>query len=819
MYRFADGLFLESLEARIAPAAVAMYTDIDGDVVRVTSSKGTSEALQAIVNAGLASHDPGQASQLHTLDFSANEDFAGTNIKIAVRGKALGDGFANLGYLNATGIDLGSVGIKGDLGQITAGSNTAGKNALKGLTLDSMGAFGLETGAVGIESQVAGSIGSVKVKGDVSGVYLHLFNAEAASTYGIKSVSIGGDLVGGEVQFAGAIGVSGSLGKVRVGGSILGDDGQFSGNITAAQGIGSLTVGESVKGGVGQNSGYVFATGQSLGPVKIGGDLQGGSALNSGFIGSGQGITSVTIGGSLLGGTADRTGWITAGQKLGNVKIGGDFEGGATGSAFIQGTQGIGAISITGSVLGTEAQTARILADHGGIASIRIGGDFAAGTGTQSAFIETKDNGTIGPVTIGGAMTGSAAASTASILSSGSIGAVKIGKDLTGLGGDHSGSVQSTNGGIASISIGGKFSGGTAANSGLISSKADLGKVTIGSDVDGGTIIGQAGIAGVSIGGSLIGKGIDNSGGIHSAGNLGAVSIVGDVTGGSGKQTGVIESLGALFSVKIGGSLVGGTANNTGQISALGPAGSVFIGSDVEGGSITGTTSLLNSGSLYFAGHVGSVRVDGSVIAGTNDGTGGATLIGSGSIVSGRDFGSIRIGGDLVGSSGTGGVTRAIISAYGENVATFTNVAIGSLSVGGNVEKASVLAGYSYNATTGALTANGPGAQIGAVKVGLDWVASNLVAGAQNSGFPNFGNANDSLIPNAKTVARIASIVIGGDVVGSADANDHFGFVAQEIGSLKVGGSTITLAPAESFTDLAADTTVHLLKAPEPPAP
>lgn len=796
-----------------------MYTDIDGDIVRVTSSKGTSESLQAIVNAGLANHDPTQASQLQTLDFSANEEFAGTNIKIAVRGKAVGDGLANLGYLNATGIDLGSVGIKGDLGQITAGSNTAGANAIKSLTIESMGVFGLETGAIGIESQVAGAIGSVKVRGDVAGVYLHLFNVDAASAYGIKSVSIGGDFVGGDVQFSGAIGISGSLGKIRVGGSILGDDGQFSGSIVAAQGIGSLTVGDSVKGGAGQNSGYIFATDQSLGPVKIGGDLQGGSALNSGFIGSGQGITSVTIGGSLLGGTADRTGWITAGQKLGTVKIGGDFQGGATGSAFIQGTQGIGAISITGSVIGTEAQTARILADHGGIASIRIGGDLTAGTGSQSAFIETKDNGTIGPVSIGGAMTGSAAASTASILSSGSIGAVKIGKDLAGLGGDHSGSIQSTNGGIASIFIGGKFSGGTVANSGLISSKTDLGKVTIGGDVDGGTIIGQANIGSVSIGGSIIGKAIDGSGGIHSTGNLGAVSITGDVTGGSGKLTGVVESLGSLLSVKIGGSLVGGTADNTGRISALGPAGSVFIGGDVEGGSITGSVSLLNSGSLYFGNHVASVRVDGSVVAGTNDGAGGATLLGSGSIVSARDFGSIRIGGDLTGSSGTGGVTQAIISAYGENVATFTNVAIGSLSVGGSVEHASVLAGYSYNTTTGALTANGPGAQIGAVKVGQDWVASNLVAGAQNSGFPNFGDANDSLIPNAKTVARIASIVIGGQVLGSADANDHFGIVAEVVGSLKVGGSTITLAPADSFTDLAPDTTVHLLKAPVPETP
>jgi hypothetical protein len=33
--------FIEPLETRIAPAAVLTFTDVDGDIVTITSSKGT----------------------------------------------------------------------------------------------------------------------------------------------------------------------------------------------------------------------------------------------------------------------------------------------------------------------------------------------------------------------------------------------------------------------------------------------------------------------------------------------------------------------------------------------------------------------------------------------------------------------------------------------------------------------------------------------------------------------------------------------------------------------------------------------------------
>ena len=46
----------------------------------------------------------------------------------------------------------------------------------------------------------------------------------------------------------------------------------------------------------------------------------------------------------------------------------------------------------------------------------------------------------------------------------------------------------------------------------------------------------------------------------------------------------------------------------------------------------------------------------------------------------------------------------------------------------------------------------------------------------------------------ANVVSRIASIVIKGEIQGTAVGGDHFGFVAKEIGKLQVGAVKYKLA-------------------------
>ena len=139
-----------------------------------------------------------------------------------------------------------------------------------------------------------------------------------------------------------------------------------------------------------------------------------------------------------------------------------------------------------------------------------------------------------------------------------------------------------------------------------------------------------------------------------------------------------------------------------------------------------------------------------------------------------------------------------------------TDVAIGSITVGHRVEFANILAGYDQT-----LNAVNPDAQIGTVNVGGNWVASNLVAGVKNLGADNadgggddninYGDIHDALITggspdNANIISRIAKITVNGQVFGtpnSINANDHFGFVAEQIGllplPLHIGGWNVAI--------------------------
>jgi hypothetical protein len=116
-----------------------------------------------------------------------------------------------------------------------------------------------------------------------------------------------------------------------------------------------------------------------------------------------------------------------------------------------------------------------------------------------------------------------------------------------------------------------------------------------------------------------------------------------------------------------------------------------------------------------------------------------------------------------------------------------------TITIKGRVELAEILAGYNTSRT--AVNAN---AQIGSVTAG-SWIASDLVAGCEDGG-DGFGNFNDVLIGGAAVgadpIARIASITIKGQVIGTTGgAADRFGFVAEHIVSLRVGGTVIPLLP------------------------
>ena len=219
---------------------------------------------------------------------------------------------------------------------------------------------------------------------------------------------------------------------------------------------------------------------------------------------------------------------------------------------------------------------------------------------------------------------------------------------------------------------------------------------------------------------------------------------------------------------------------------------------------------VIGSGTVVAEGNIASVTIGGSVSTVGTNATSGAL---SGSIRSGATIGSIVIRGSVTGSSyGT-----AILSAKNE---------IKSVSIGGSLDYGKILAGYD----TSLAVANAD-AQIGPVRIGGNLIASSIVAGSLNLGADgafggsllnadnvNYGDLHDAGIGGGKAgvIAKIASITIGGQVIGTLNNlnnTDSFGFVAEQIGAVKIGGNLAALTVGAHNDNLAlgqtADFHIH----------
>lgn len=687
---------IELLEARIAPATIgslvvalnktsATYTDVDGDVVTVKVSAGDLTKAVFTGVAVTAGHD-----QLQTLDLTgAGAVGDKATLTFSVKKATTGNGLANVGYINATGHDLGAVTVKGDLGQIDAGDATVlASLGIKSLAVNSMGHLNTDTQDAtdthfGLESDIIGGLGSLTVTHDVQDAFI---NVTALGTP-----------------------ASGTIGTVKIGGSLIGHAANDSGEIQSSGKMGAVTITE---------------------------DLRGGSGSRTGMLNSGSDLGAVSIGGSIIGGSL------------------------------------ASANSLSGAILSV-----------GNITSIKVAHDVVFGSGSKSGYIQAGDFsitnnplGKLGSLTIGGSL---------------------IGNATTG------GTVESANN-IGPIKIGGSVVGG------LINSAKDIGTV--------------------SVGGSLLAGSTYSSGVISCGGNMGMVSIGHDIQGTSVLFSGLLFSVGNIAGVKVGGSILGGGANiadgvsDSGGILANGNIGAVSVGHDIIGGKNSTTTQVIDgknvfpqdltdTGFVEAGGRITSVTVGGSIIAGVNYGTGTTEF--SGAIIAGDDLGALTVKGSILGSAGVGhGATPVEIVARGQHTVAAnatTDVAIGKITVTHRVENAQILAGYDFS-----LNPVNPDAQIGAVSVGGDWIASSLAAGAVKGG-TGFGVGDTT--PNGGSVnisSKIASIVIKGMLIGtpvSTNNGDQFGFVAEKIGSMKVSGYAITI-PTNNTPVAVGDTTdtdIHII--------
>lgn len=279
--------------AIIGTGKSATFTDVDGDLVTVKLTGATASLTAADFTFGFSGTTHPQLLQLK-LDAA---DAGATLTITSKRTAAGGDGFTNVGYLQATGIALGAVTVDGDLGRIDAG-------AVKALTVQSLGALGLASQGAGgtLVSNLSGNLGKLTVKASIHG-------ATVLGAGSIGPVKITGSFLGGRLS-AGA-----DLGAVSVRGDIIGTASApviISGlgkAVAPTKGVNLAIKSLTVSGGVDSLrvlAGYNLSLAArnadaSIGAITVGADWRAGTVL-AGVTGGADGFAGTADDAKIAGG-------------------------------------------------------------------------------------------------------------------------------------------------------------------------------------------------------------------------------------------------------------------------------------------------------------------------------------------------------------------------------------------------------------------------------------------------------------------------------------------------------------------------------------
>jgi hypothetical protein len=552
---------IETLEYRIAPAAItfinpqtASYVDGDGSNVYVHVSKG------ALTDANFVMVPSGLGFQLQTLDLSKTDfksEFEDASVNIyAHPAPTAGDATVDVGWINATGIDLTDVRVHGDLGRIAAGDTDAHTPAILEINVLSMGELGLSNQAAGgdLVSNLFGGVREWTIFGDFNGATIMMSDNVSADSHlsYIGHLDIRGSVIGGAADGSGEISVAGGFKTLHIGGDLIGGGGVDSAEIVTERSILDLSINGSVRGGGGLYSGTVNTA--LIEHTTIDGSVTGGAGDSSGSI-LGGGSTTLTYGGfvavhgSVVGGPGMSSGDIDLKNPV-FINIGGNLVGGPNEASGTVEASRVVNISVGGSMMGSAGlESGSILVDHV-IGTAHVKGDITGGTGSYSGAI--RDFGDrIGTVAVGGSVTGSSDA-----------------------GATFSGSITTDQGGILVVKIGGSLVGGGAADSGSIFAGAVQGAHSIGL---------------VSIEGNLTAGAGTASGSILSTESITAISIHGDVDGNITNGSQITGSTARMLgSLLIGGDIKAPLTFNF-PVSVMKLRGSIFSDGSTSQGDVIGT--------------------------------------------------------------------------------------------------------------------------------------------------------------------------------------------------------------------------------------
>jgi hypothetical protein len=531
--------------------------------------------------------------------------------KIKITGDLSGGGGNQSGFISV-GKQLGTVEILRSV-QGGTGVDSGGVRAevIQSASIGASNSGGLLGGA-GVGSgllKTTGNIGSIQIGGSVVGGAAGSGGISAGGN--VQSLLIRGDLQGGAGDISGFVQVLGDLSKLDIRGDLVGAGGLASGSVAAGEDLGSALVGGALKGGAGANSGSIFsgvdasANGR-LGSVKIGKGLSGAGGNQSGSVVAGGDVGSAWIGASggqpaMQGGAGDYSGAFYGAGKVGKLQVMGEMVGGAgKASAAVHVGLRLETLEVAGSVRGGA-------------------GDYSAAVFNKTeAFVDQQVAGSLGRLSIKGALVGGGGASSGAIEAEGKLGALNV-TAIQGGAGAWSGSVRSgssvdQDGAAGSLRVAQSVAGGSGTGSGEIEVDGNLGSLFVGGNLSRSAVrVGQA-LGTLTVNGSL-----------ESA----TVSAVGQLVKSAGKDL-------ALASIVVKGAVSGSR---------------ILAGYDLDG---TGVNPDAQIGSVQVGGNWSASDLVAGVTAPTGTGFGEA----GNAAISGDDrpgivsqIGSVTIGGTATGTA------------------------------------------------------------------------------------------------------------------------------------------------------------------------
>jgi|GEM_PF-3155774 len=263
----------------------AQFTDMDGDLVTVSTNKGAFTQSDFFLVAD------GIGARLIGLDISNRPEFAGANISVKAKPTNRGgDGFVNVSFFDASGVDLGNVLIDGDITDFHAGDDDASTAGVNGLSVASAGeyqGFG--------EIHVNGSLNSLKVRTDMTDTDITISGGPLAN---LGKTKVTGSVYGADIE------IDGGVSTFTVAGNLIGTDFIAEGSIgtisaSTTPGKFRYSGGLVVKGSI---LGGDIGTNGDLANLRVSGDLQSTRVTVRGDLNPADVLAAQTIGQLTVGG-------------------------------------------------------------------------------------------------------------------------------------------------------------------------------------------------------------------------------------------------------------------------------------------------------------------------------------------------------------------------------------------------------------------------------------------------------------------------------------------------------------------------------------